>query len=241
MNKQAGSASDLYDNLNEFGKKVPNAVATGIGFTGVTLGTASLLEKVRADARKKAEKELLQEELESVDRPDVPGPKGKRRRKNDMLESVHVMSASHPGRYMLTQQAASGDGLLEKLAGNPFDTVIGKIKKSPFIEDVRGHGKTRRQLLDRLDNHNYELEAIRTFDDEALEQATEPYLRVHDPVKAKEKGLADLANELKDADQDHHDKLYEQMAKARLQLGGGVATGFGLAGLAHRGMKEGDR
>lgn len=232
MNKQAGTATDVYQGVGTFGKKIPNAVANGIGFTGVTLGTASLLEKVRADARKKA----------GNDQPQVvvieQETDGKKRKKNDTLQSVHVLSASHPGNFMMTQQASESLNLIEKLAANPLPGLLEKAKKNPFVQDLAGHGAERRRLTGRLQNTNYEVEALGRFTDQELDEAAKPYLRVHEPAKAREKGLADLANNLKAGDQEHHDRLYEQMAKARLTVGGGAVGGLGLASLANQSRKE---
>ena len=233
MDKRAGTASDVYQGVGSFGKKIPNAVANGIGFTGVTLGTASLLEKVRADARKKAgndQPQVLVIEQESDGK--------KKRKKNDTLQSVHVLSASHPGNFMMTQHASEGGGLLEKVAANPVQGLLGKVKANPFVQDLAGHGAERKRLTDRLKDHNYEVEALSQFGDQELEAAAQPYLRVHEAPKAKEKGLIDLANQLKAKDQEQHDKLYEQMAKARLTTGGAAVGGFGLASLATRNDKE---
>lgn len=233
MDKKAGTASDVYQGVGSFGKKIPNAVANGIGFTGVTLGTASLLEKVRADARKKAGNDQPQV---LVIEQETDGKK--KRKKNDTLQSVHVLSASHPGNFMMTQQASEGHGLLEKVAANPVSGLIGKMKANPFVQDLAGHGAERQRLTGRLKDHNYEVEALSHFGDQELEAAARPYLRVHDTSKANEKGLTDLANQLKSKDQERHDQLYEQMAKARLTTGGAMAGGFGLAGLATRKDKE---
>lgn len=48
MNKQAG-VRDVHDSLVNLGGKVPAAAATGLGFTGVSLGAASLLNKKKKE------------------------------------------------------------------------------------------------------------------------------------------------------------------------------------------------
>ena len=139
---------------------------------------------------------------------------------------------------MMTQQASSEDSTLEKLAENRVQGLIGKAKANPFIQDLVGHGTERKRLSGRLKNTNYEVEALGQFSDKELEEAAKPYLRVNDAVKAREKGITDLADRLKMEDQDHHDRLYEQMAKARLTTGGAALGGFGIASLAGRHGKE---
>lgn len=230
MDKRAGTASDIYNGVGEFGKKIPNAVANGIGFTGVTLGTASLLEKVRADARKKAGNDQPQVVVIEQDTG------GKKRKKNDTLQSVHVLSQSHPGNFMMTQQASVFGHGVEKVAANPFPGLLDKVKENaqPFISDLKGHAPERQHLLGRLKNHNYETQALGEFTDMDIQKASEPFERVFEHGKAREKGLGELANQLKASDQRAHDDLYERMAKARLATGGVIAGGAGLIGLANK-------
>lgn len=232
MDKRAGSASEVYKGIGEFGGKVPNAVANGIGFTGVTLGTASLLEKVRADARKKAGND--QPQVVVIEQEN----NGKKRKKNDTLQSVHILSQSHPGNFMMTQQAGSDIGGQEKLAAKPFPNLLNKVKGNSFVQDLRGHGAERKDLLGRINNHNYEAQALGEFADIDIQNAAEPFKRVYDHGKAREKGLGELASQLKAKDQVAHDELYERMAKARLLAGGGAAGTAGLVSLATK-DKEG--
>lgn len=226
MDKRAGSAGDVYKGVGEFGKKIPNAVANGIGFTGVTLGTASLLEKVRADARKKAGGD--QPQVVVIEAPAEEN-KGKRK-KNDTLQAVHVLSQAHPANYMMTQQASDTSGV-EKLAANPFPGLVQKAKANPFVQDLAGHGAERKRLLERVNGNGYEREVLETAGDDAIEAASAPFRRIHGDDKAREKGVAGLADALKKQDQAAHDALYDRMARARLLTGGAAIAGGGTAGL----------
>lgn len=71
LNKEAG-IRQVHDGLAGLGSKVPQAAATGVGFTGVSLGTASMLKKQReqeTDANKKNRIiiEFGEDELENKD------------------------------------------------------------------------------------------------------------------------------------------------------------------------------
>lgn len=235
MQKRAGSAGDVYKGVGEFGKKIPNAVANGIGFTGVTLGTASLLEKVRADARKKAGGD--QPQVVVIEAP-AEEKKGKRQ-KNDTLQAVHMMAQSHPANYMMTQQASDTSGV-EKLAANPFPGLVQKMRANPFVQDLAGHGAERKRLLDRVNGNGYEREVLESAGDDAIEAASAPFRRIHGDDKAREKGVSGLADALKREDQAAHDALYDRMAKARLLTGGTGLAGAGAIGLMAR-DKEGRR
>lgn len=233
MDKRAGSAGDMYKGVGEFGKKIPNAVANGIGFTGVTLGTASLLEKVRADARKKAGGEQPQVVVIEAPAEEKPG----KRKKNDTLQAVHVLSQAHPANYMMTQQANDMSGQ-EKLAANPFPGLVQKAKANPFVQDLAGHGAERKRLLERVNGNGYEREVLETAGDDAIDAASAPFRRIHGDDKAREKGVAGLAESLKRQDQEAHDALYDRMARARLLTGGAALGGAGTLGYALRNQED---
>lgn len=221
MNKKASTgASEMYRKLSAVGDKVPLAVANGIGFTGVTIGTAKLLEQVRAEARKEVGAENPQ--------PAVVIVENNGRKKNKTMNQAHLLSASHPGNYMLSQNAGHVDDSIEKTA---LANIPQKLKQ--FASDFAGHGTERRRLLDRIEGKSmsYENEAARLATPGDISDIAEHY-RKFNPEKANEMALADIARDMKIKDQQQHDALYHQMASARLTGLGAAAGTAGLASLA---------
>lgn len=234
--KAASGATEAYKNIATFGNKIPLAIANGIGFTGVTIGTASLLEKVRAEARQKAGGEPMQPQVVIVE--NTSGKKGK---KNKTLEQAHFLSSSHPANYMMQQNAGQTDEYLEKTSGvrdigarlqETFSGIPQKVQD--FAKDFQGHTEERRRLLDRIEGRSisYENEAARIATPGDIADAAKDYEKFYSPEKAKELSLAHLARNMKMQDQAAHDALYEQMASARLKGLGVASTGAGLAFLA---------
>lgn len=241
--KATGGATQAYKNIATFGNKIPLAIANGIGFTGVTIGTASLLEKVRAEARQKAGAEPMVPQVVIVENDS--GKKGK----NKTLEQAHFLSSSHPANYMMQQNAGETDDLLEKVSGvrdigSRLQASFSGIpqKAQNFMNDFRGHSDERRRLLDRIEGRSisYENEVARTATPGDVADAAKDYEKFHSPEKAKELSLAHLARNMKMQDQAAHDALYDQMASARLKGLGVAGTGAGLAFLA-RPKKEGEQ
>lgn len=223
MRKQAASgAADMYKKLATFGDKVPLAVANGIGFTGVTIGTASLLEKVRAEARKEVGTDVQQPQVVIVENNN-------KRKKNSTMTQAHLLTASHPGNYMLSQNAGHADSDMERTAG--LAGIPGKLRQ--FGSDFMGHGDERRRLMDRIDEKSisYQNEAARTATQGDVADIAQHYKKFN-PEKANEMALSDIARTMKMQDQQQHDALYDQMARARLTGIGGAAGAAGLASLA---------
>lgn len=226
INKNASGAADAYRKVESFSERIPQAIANGIGYTGVTLGTASLLEKIRADARKKAGTDTASPQVVIVNE-GTPSKK----QTNQTLKTIHSLSNSNPQQDIITKQAGSDQWL---------QSASSKLKT--FGKNLLGHGDERRALMKRInqDGFSYDNEAIRSTTKKELDHLSEVYGKAFNEEKSREMALGEVSRNLKNNDQAKHNELYDSMAKARLQTLGGVGLVGGIASIA-RPKQEGQR
>lgn len=212
MKKQAGSL-ETYNRFKEVRKKFPEAVATGLGFTGVSLGAA----KVMNDSKEKKDGENGK-------------PKGTRViiELGDTDAKDEKNLGNHPANALsgLPKLSSIEEGGLAKLA----------FRGRKFVEDFKGHTKE----IDALKERNHaDVAASQLKDQDVKGLVKNQYGNlVNDKTEAHfTKSLHDSKTQQvkKDAD-DRIRELETRTADARLKVGAGAvaAGGLGLAGLANR-------
>lgn len=209
MKKTAGSL-EVYNKLKNLGNKTPEAVATGLGFTGVSLGAASMMNK--SEEKKKKE-----------------NPEDKNTRViielGNQEQSNNQNMAQHPSLAGLPKLSAlkSGEALDKKA------NIMGQKWLSSFVNDLKGHGK-------KID----ELKAINPSDKaaEQLRGANvDDMVKNQYGNLVNDKTQANFTNELykrttENAKSDIDDQirsLATRTADARLKAGGGL---LGVGGIA---------
>lgn len=211
MRKESGTR-EIYDSVAEFGKKIPSATATGIGFTGVSLGAASLLNKKKKEeegAKGEGGNRIIIELGE-----DNPA---------DRSNSGHTT----PGGYGLLPRTefgktASANRFLSNLGGRGKETKHLKERMNDHDYNASAADSLRGQNVDGL--------------------AKERYGHIFEGDKAKEKLFDEQAKKLRANDQSQYEGIRNEVADARVKAMGGLGIiGLGAAGAAKmRGDEEHD-
>jgi len=219
MNKSASSL-DVYKGLGGIAKKTPEAVASGIGFTGISLGTAKLLNgqdpRSPKDGTDKDTDNQSTRVIIELGKDDQPRPGDK--------HSAMPMGLS--GLPRLAQEKTED---LEKTALPSFNGL------KQFARDFKGYGKQ----IDELKGQNpADVAATRLRNENIPKLLEENYgnLAKDDYSKGQftnrlfDSYTTQAKNELDDTVKG----LETQTANARLKAGAGglLAAGGGLAGLA---------
>lgn len=217
MNKSASSL-DVYKGLGGIAKKTPEAIASGIGFTGISLGTAKLLNG--KDPR--SPKDETDKDNQSTRVIIELG-------KDDQPKSTDKHSAMPMGLSGLPRLAQQKTESMEKTALPSFNGL------KQFARDFKGYGKQ----IDELKRQNpSDVAAARLRNENIPKLLEENYgnLAKDDFSKGQftnklfDSYTAQAKTELDDTVRD----LETQTANARLKAGAGglLAAGGGLAGLA---------
>lgn len=218
--KKSASSLDVYKGLGGIAKKTPEAVASGIGFTGISLGTAKLLngqdprspkDGTNNDTDNQSTRVII--ELGKDDQPK-PGDK----------HSAMPMGLS--GLPRLAQQKTED---MEKTALPSLNGL------KQFARDFKGYGK---QIDDLKRQNPADVAAARLRNENIPKLLEENYgnLAKDDFSKGQftnklfDSYTSQAKTELDDTVRD----LETQTANARLKAGAGglLAAGGGLAGLA---------
>lgn len=204
MKKEAGSL-ETYNALKQIGRKTPEAVATGLGFTGVSLGTAKVLNK---------SKEQTKEE------------------DSNKTRVIIELGAQEPHNDKLNTAFPAGNLLgLPKLSSSE-STGLAKVAFRGFIQDFKGYDPVIKKL--RAKNYD-EIAAHQLKDDNIPAILKREYGNlINDKTEAQfTKHLFDnRAKGLKEWDDKHIKNLETLTANARLKAGAGALTvGGGLAAL----------
>lgn len=213
MNKSAG-ALEFHKGLKAIGKKTPEAVASGIGFTGVSLGAAKLMN----DKKKKEEEENGE-------------PKGTRViiELGDTTPELNDKNhATAGGLSLLPKFASEQDGGLAKLAFN-----------GTFVKDLFGHGDE----IQKLKAMNYDDAAASQLKDSDVSSLLQRQYGnlVNDQTKAQftNRLFDSRANAIKQNADNRINDLETRTAKAQLTAGGAaLGIGGGLAGLAYHNRED---
>ncbi|MED4068732.1 hypothetical protein [Priestia megaterium] len=217
MNKSASSL-DVYKGLGGIAKKTPEAIASGIGFTGISLGTAKLLNgKDPRSPNDETDKDNQSTRvIIELGKDDQPKPGDKH-------------SAMPMGLSGLPRLAQQNTEHMEKTALPSFNGL------KQFARDFKGYGKQ----IDELKRQNpSDVAAARLRNEnipKLLEEnygnlAKDDHTKGHFTNKLFDSYTTQAKTELDDTVRD----LETQTANARLKAGAGglLAAGGGLAGLA---------
>lgn len=216
MDKTAG-ALEFYNSLGGIGRKAPEAIASGIGFTGVSLGTAKMLNG--QDPRQKKDGE------ENHDNTRVIIELGKPKSPKNDINSTPLALSGLPTIASAYQQSKQ----MEKTALPAFNGL------KQFARDFKGYNKE----IDELRRENpADVAAARLKNEDIPSLVKKQYgnLASNEYQQGQfTKNLFDSHTQQAKSEIDDTIKdLQSQTAKARLTVGaGGLAlTGGGLAGLA---------
>lgn len=226
MDKKANFATSLYDSLANVGIRTPQAIATGLGYTGVTLGTAALL---------KNHPELLHK----------PGEGGMSTDSSDHPTSPRIIiELGQDPKKSLDPHASDGYGMSPRLASDGISGLAKLATVGSFFKNVGGRHDELRTLSDRINevNHDYRDEAAAALKGQDITKlVAERYgnlgsfqnerdlaRELHDSTARANKRI-DLQNQQLITDAVKRDRLLA--AAGTLGLGG---AGIGLAQLAHR-------
>lgn len=230
MDKKANFTRALYDALASVGARTPQAIATGLGYTGVTLGTAALL---------KNHPELLQKPGTAPVAAPNDEPSSPRiiielgKDKNKPLDPHQYDGYGMSPR--VAEEEARG---LAKLAGMAPDFL------GDFVKNVLGRHNELGTLNDRINevSHDYRdaaAEALKGQDIGAMIQNRYPGLAGFDNQRDFAKEILDSqARAMKREDAQQAQSISDNVKRDRLLAGAGLAglagTGIGLASLQHK-------
>lgn len=213
MDKKAG-ALEFHNALKGIGKKTPEAIASGIGFTGVSLGAAKLMN----DKKKKEE--------ESAE------PKGTR--------VIIELGDTAPELNDKNHATAGGLSLLPKMASNPSEGLSKlAFKGGAFVKDLFGHGDE----IKRLETMNYDDAAASQLKDADIPSMLQKQYGnlVNDKSEAQFRNrlFDSRANAIKQNADSQIKDLQTRTAKAQLAAGGtALGVGGGLAGIAYHNKED---
>lgn len=226
MNKQAGTRQ-LYDGLVEVSKNTPKAVATSLGFTGVSLGTAKLM------------KEKNKQEKEQAEAAQPVAPKGNR--------IIIELGDTDPAEQSVADHAYANSGYqglartrLASTGENGLSKLSGLIPLKEFGKNVAGRGKDIRHLDDRVNERtiNYRDEAAELLKGKDIEAETAKRygnLITNDAPASKDfygrEFLDSESKKLKQQDVASLETLKDGVARDRMIALGGL-VGLGGAGTA---------
>lgn len=220
MKKQAG-ALDMYNSLKGIGRKTPEAIAGGLGFTGVSLGTAKMLngQDPRTAGKNKEEENNSTRVIIELGQ-DAKDP--------------HNNSSMPMGLAGLPKLSSSLFGEMDKSAA-----PLNKLKQ--FTKDFKGY----RNEIDQLKEQNPADVAANRLKNEDIPSllnnqygnlAKSEYQQGQFTNKLFDSYTHQAKNEINDTIRD----LETRTAKARLKagVGGSMAAGGGLVGLAAMKRKQ---
>lgn len=202
MNKQA-SVRQIHDRIGGLGMKVPEAMATATGFTGVSLATASALNKKQKEQEDAAKKNRIIIEFGE-----------------DELENKDAGGHASMGRMGMVPRPQLG----KTAATKPSDLGLKKI-----VNHLTGKKGDTVPLQKRINDGDYDVfaaDSLKGQDVGALAKNQFGHALPED--KAKEKLLASTAKKMKQQDTDALNSHLDDVAKARVYTGG---AGLGLVGL----------
>jgi hypothetical protein len=213
MDKRAG-ALEFHNALKGIGKKTPEAIASGIGFTGVSLGAA----KIMNDKKKKEE--------------ESGEPKGTR--------VIIELGDTAPELNDKNHATAGGLSLLPKFASEQSEGLSKlAFKGGSFVKDLFGHGDE----IKRLETANYDdLAASQLKDSDVPSLLQQQYGNlVNDKSEAQFRNrlFDSKAKALKQDADAQIEELKTRTAKAQLTAGGAaLGVGGGLAGIAYHNRED---
>lgn len=212
LRKEAGYR-EVYDGLASLGKKVPQAAATGLGFTGVSLGTASVLnkqkEKEKANAEPNKSRIIIEFGEEGMNQEDKSN--------HTSMGGLGILPKNDFNKQ------ASASGYFKNLGGRSSEKRLlgNKINDHNYQADA----------IDSLKGTN------------AKDVAKTQYGHILNEDKAFERLIEDTAFKYKGNDKQRLENINNDVAKARLATGAGVGLagiGAGGLGLLHKKKKEGE-
>ncbi|MGG4438240.1 hypothetical protein AAXE64_27195 [Priestia megaterium] len=225
MDKAAGSL-EFYNRMREIGRKTPEAVATGLGFTGVSLGAAKVMNDQKQkngegkDDKPKGSRVII--ELGSTDASDD-----------------HNLG-NHPTNMMGSLPKLSSeqsDGLFSKVAFKPPGNTH-KLGLGQFVNDLLGHKKQINEIKD-LDPADLAASELKHQNIPSLLKERYGNL-VNDKTEGQftQRLYDSKTNEVKKSLDDQVKGLETRTADARLKAGAGTLAVGGLAGVGGKYLKE---
>ena len=219
MDKRASSL-ELYNRLKQIGGKTPDALASGVGYTGASLLAAGTLGADPRFARSKKDEDKSNGPRVIIELGD---------------EDPSEMNNAQPGVNMsLPKLSSQDDEKIEKLA---FPKMSPKLKS--FVQDFKGYDNEVRAL----EGQNFQAQATEQLKDADIPSLLQQRFGnlVNDKSEAQYRGrlLDATADDLKRKADDEILSLRQREADARLK-GGGAAllAGGGLAGMAANRRKK---
>ena len=209
MDKRAG-ALEFYNGLGAVGRKTPEAIASGLGFTGVSLATAKAMNGQDPRAGKKSDENKSTRVIIELGGEE-----------EDQHNSLPMGLKSLP---KLSSSPTSG---LAKLAAPSFRGL------KQFGRDLRGYDKQIKEL-DQVNPADVAAVRLKNQDVNSMVKdrygnlADTEYMQGQFTNRLFDSEAASVKNELNLTKED----LQNRTAKARLTAGGGVLAAGGLAGLA---------
>lgn len=220
MNKKAGSL-ELYNRLGEIKKKTPEAMAAGLGYTGISLASAKALNG--SDPRTK----------NSEDHKKDQGP----RVIIELGDPTPELTSNNSGAPLANLPKFSSTLRTQGL----FKNAAPAGKKglfNNFLKDLGGHSSE----IEKLKNTNsYDQAAAQLKDQDIPSLLKQNYGNLVDE-KSEPQFRSRLFDSYADRAQKGIDEQIRQLetrkADARLKTGVGLAAGGGLAALAYPRKKE---
>jgi hypothetical protein len=204
LRKQSSVHRDLYQGIASLGSRVPQSVAAGIGYTGVSLATAAALRN---------HKDLLVNTKHPADPTENEHNNGPR-----VIIELGNGDTSQMGSL----------GMLPHVS----QSELGIVKSSGFtnfMKNFGGRGDELRTLTNRINGNtvNYKDEAAEQLKDTNMDDAIKQHFGDSKMGDAKDV-LTSKADELRRADFATKDHIEGEVARDRL-IGGGI-IGTGLLG-----------
>lgn len=203
MDKQA-NLRQFHDGIARLGKKVPDAAATGIGFTGVSLGTAALLDK-----KKKQEAEL----------------EAAHKKQNRIIIEFgeDELESNDPGSHVA----------MGRMGMVPRPQLSKQASLTNYLRNLGGRSNELNALDKKITNTDYsQLAANNLKYVDAKKVADNRFGHILSPEKAQERLLESETKKLRGIDTDRIDAIKDDVAKARVLTGGGLGlAGLSAAGV----------
>lgn len=208
MDKQAG-IREVHQGLGDWLKKIPNAAATGLGFTGVSLGTAAILNKKREEERKLKEQERDRNRIIIEFGEDDVAERGA----GDHIQAGGISMIPRPN----------------------FD----KIASNRFLKNLGGRGAERNALKEHIDTADYKALAAEQLKGQNIDELVgNQYGHLFEGEKARDMFLDSKAKEMKNLDLLKQKEIETEVAKVQLPTFGGLGLAGIGAGVYALNKKE---
>lgn len=210
--KQASVFRSIYDAVAPFAENTPKAMATGVGFTGVSLATAAML---------KNHPELLKNN-------PIANSTGANQSSQDPSKPRIIIELGNPEHQHLNTAGVQEDSL-HKIGG-----------VMDFLRNVGGRPSDLRHLNARISGEmtNYRDEAAEALKNaDVASMAKAKYGNLYNHPEASKDFMKEMfdskAQELRRADIAKREAIQNEVAKARVLTGAGLLGTGTLAGMAY--------